>query len=518
MREGGIIPPSWRLPLPLLAVLWLGLLGLYGATAAAMATVWWRSDTYAHGMVVPLVSLWLAWRVRQRVLRVTPAPAASAWLLMGGAAALWLAGDLMAVNPATQFALVALLVLAVPAVLGWEAARPLAFPLGFLFLAVPLGDFMLPTMMEWTADFTVAAVRLSGIPVYREGLQFVIPSGRWSVVEACSGVRYMIASITVGCLFAHLSYHSWRKRLVFMLAAFIVPLVGNWMRAYLIVMLGHLSGNKLATGVDHLVYGWLFFGLLMMVLLWVGARWADPVHPADSRAAGGGAQPLLSSGPFVRAVLAAGLVAMVPHGLASQFQRGVGSESVALSALPPHGSWVAGQPPSSWAPSYQAANAAAHLGFESATGSAVGLHLAYFRHQDQERKLVSSENVLVRSSDTDWVRVRSETTAAELARSGVAVTSTVLRSADGKQGLLVWQFFWVNGHLTASPLQAKLFGALELVRGRGDDGAIVALYTPLLPGPTGSLDAEAAGQLLRDFLRSQGDELLASLQRTREGG
>ena len=47
-------------------------------------------------------------------------------------------------------------------------------------------------------------------------------------------------------------------------------------------------------------------------------------------------------------------------------------------------------------------------------------------------------------------------------------------------------------------MQAKLFGAPELVRGRGDDGAIVALYTPLLPGPTGSLDAEAAGQLLRE--------------------
>jgi len=39
-----------------------------------------------------------------------------------------------------------------------------------------------------------------------------------------------------------------------------VPIIANWLRAYMIVMIGHLSGNKLAVGVDHLIYGWLFFG------------------------------------------------------------------------------------------------------------------------------------------------------------------------------------------------------------------------------------------------------------------
>jgi len=95
MKEGGGIPASWRLPLVLLVVLWLCLLALYSETALAMAAVWWRSETYAHGMVVPVVSLWLAWRVRRRILALTPAPAVTAWILMAGAAALWLAGDLM---------------------------------------------------------------------------------------------------------------------------------------------------------------------------------------------------------------------------------------------------------------------------------------------------------------------------------------------------------------------------------------------------------------------------------------
>ncbi len=40
-------------------------------------------------------------------------------------------------------------------------------------------------------------------------------------------------------------------------------------------MLGHLSDNRLAVGVDHLIYGWLFFGLVMLLLFWIGARWRE---------------------------------------------------------------------------------------------------------------------------------------------------------------------------------------------------------------------------------------------------
>jgi exosortase A len=268
-----------------LLALWLAILLLYRHTALGMVAIWARSDTYAHGFVVPLIALWLMARQRHRLAALAPRPAPLAALGLLAAALLWLVGDLVAVNAATQLALVSLLVLAVPTVLGWPIARVLAFPLGFLFFAVPIGDFMLPRLMEWTADFTVLALRFSGIPVYREGLQFVIPSGTWSVVEACSGIRYLIASLTVGALFAYLNYRSTAKRLLFMGVALLVPLVANWLRAYGIVLLGHVSGNELANGVDHLIYGWVFFGIVIMAMLLIGARWADVPGAAGAPAA-----------------------------------------------------------------------------------------------------------------------------------------------------------------------------------------------------------------------------------------
>ena len=103
---------------------------------------------------------------------------------------------------------------------------------------------------------TLEALKLTGIPVYREGLWFSLPTGDWSVVKACSGVRYLIASVTLGVMYAYITYHTLWKRLLFILMSLVIPILANGIRAYIIVMIGHLSNLEYATGVDHMVYVW----------------------------------------------------------------------------------------------------------------------------------------------------------------------------------------------------------------------------------------------------------------------
>ena len=140
---------------------------------------------------------------------------------------------------------------------------------------MPFGEALIPPLIDFTADFTVTALQLTGIPVYREGSFFTIPSGNWSVVEACSGLRYLIASFTLGALYAYLTYRSLKRRLIFIALSVIVPIIANGVRAYLIVMTGHLSDMSLAVGIDHLIYGWVFFGLVMLLLFWAGSFWRE---------------------------------------------------------------------------------------------------------------------------------------------------------------------------------------------------------------------------------------------------
>ncbi len=141
----------------------------------------------------------------------------------------------------------------------------------------------MPRLMDWTADFTVAALRLSGVPVYREGVHFVIPTGQWSVIEACSGIKFLIASLMAGSLYAWLMYRSTGRRLAFIAASIAVPIIANWLRAYLIVMVGHLSKNRLMTNEDHIVFGWILFGAIMLLLYWQAARWREDTHATVAR-------------------------------------------------------------------------------------------------------------------------------------------------------------------------------------------------------------------------------------------
>ncbi|HSV51002.1 MAG TPA: exosortase A [Burkholderiaceae bacterium] len=486
-------------------VLLLGaILFLYRETALATATIWARSETFTHGFLVPPIVLWLIWRQRAELARLVPQPSALGLLPLLGASVLWLLGDLAAVNSVAQLALAALLVSAVPAVLGWTVARAMMFALGFLFFAVPLGEFLMPQLMEWTANFTVLALRASGIPVYREGLNFIIPSGSWSVVEACSGVRYLIASLTVGTLFAYLNYRTTKRRWIFVGISILVPVAANWLRAYIIVMLGHLSGNKLAAGVDHLVYGWLFFGVVIMLMFMVGARWAEPAVATKSAPAAAARAPIGKAMAAWPMMVAAALVVALPHAMEWGIARAERQGAVQLTAPAALADgWQARQQPmSGWLPAFQGPSAQTSAAY-TREGKAVGLYVGYYRNQDYQRKLVSSDNTLVKAKDPSWEPVRGSlgnVTPGEglpAMRTAEVRAQTSLLSSGGER-LAVWQVYWVNGRFTASDHVAKIYSALYRLLGQGDESAVVIFYAT--KDQAGSADAVlrsfAAGNLV----------------------
>ncbi len=85
----------------------------------------------------------------------------------------------------------------------------------------------MPPMMEFTATSTVLVDPATGIPVYREGLYFTCPRAAGQVVEACSGVRYIIASYTLGVLYAYLTYRSLWRRVPVCAGLRLVPVLAN---------------------------------------------------------------------------------------------------------------------------------------------------------------------------------------------------------------------------------------------------------------------------------------------------
>lgn len=507
--RGAEAPSMRRLHFVLLAAGLLWLLFWYRDTFMAMAEIWNRSDTFAHGFVIAPISAWLIWRRRHFIDHV---PIAASWLgvVIGlGAGVAWLLGEIASVNAVSQFAFVGMLVGLVWAVMGTAVVRTYAFPLGFLFFMVPFGEFLFPTMMDWTTDFIIWAVRASGVPVYAEGYNLVIPSGRWQVVEGCSGVRYLMASIVVGSLYAYLNYRSTQKRLLFVAASIVVPIFANWLRAYGIVMLGHLSSNKLAAGADHLIYGWVFFGIIIMALFWIGARWQEdeeqaPAAPAAARTSHVADMTAARGVVLAAAFVAVGLWSPLLGYLDRQGEHG----PLQFAAIEGASGWPAVDPAvlPPWAPSY-AGMRGEHRAAWLQADHPVGLYIAYYRDQKPGEELISSENRVLISKDPVWKRTASGARAVRLGAEPQQWNALEMVSSHGR--MMVWNVYWVGGRWTTSDHLAKVYLALSRLAGDGDDSAAVMVYTPY-----GEDDHDAAEATLARFLAEMGDALDALLAQT----
>ncbi|MDQ8021877.1 MAG: exosortase A [Moraxellaceae bacterium] len=488
-------------PLLALAVV-VALLLVFHVTVLDMVRVWNESETYTHGYVILPISLWLMWRERVAIVRAGFRPGWLAFPLIGASGFVWLLGDMAGASIGTHLGLVGMLAGCIWAVIGTPAARVAWFPLVFLVFMVPAGDFLLPTLMAHTADFTVAALRLTGIPVYREGLVFVIPSGQWSVVEACSGLRYLIASIMVGALFAYLSYRSWWRRALFLLASVLVPLLANWLRAYMIVMLGHVSGNKLAVGADHLIYGWVFFGVVMFALFWVGGWWREDAADPPRESIDWSGVTVARSG-LVQAAVAALVVAALWLPLRSALEQG-GEVSVALKAPAPAAGWTQdASPVSGWIPNYGGMRGSQQVSY-SKDGEAVTLYVAYYAHQTAGYELVQWSNQLLNEAQRKATQLPSlRGGSLPFAQGTRAVTEIGFQSDMNQQA---WYWYWLDGTPTTSEPRAKLDLALKRLSLRDDDSAAVFIITR--GGPVARAAAEA-------FVRDHGSAIDAMLQQAR---
>jgi exosortase A len=218
--QGWSKPGRYAAALTIGAIFWL--LAWYSATAQSIVSIWERSETFAHGFLIVPISVWMIWRRRHELAGLELRPDFRGLPVLAVTGFGWLLGYLAGAGIVQQYAMVLMIPLLVWTILGTKVVQAFTFPLFFLLFAVPFGEFLIPTMIDYTADFTILALRLTGLPVYREGNFFMVPSGTWSVVEACSGVRYLIASLTLGCLYAYLTYRSLARRAVFIAFSVIV--------------------------------------------------------------------------------------------------------------------------------------------------------------------------------------------------------------------------------------------------------------------------------------------------------
>ena len=476
----GIQMDAWKRSATVLALCGAFLIAVHWETIVSIVSIWNRSETFTHGFLILPISLYLLWQRRRELLLLAPRPDYRGMLALGVLGAGWLLSYSVDVLVFQQFFFVSMFSALVWAILGWEVLKTAAFPLGFLLFGVPVGEALIPPMMNFTAAFAVKSIQLTGIPVYWEGLFLTLPNGNWSIVEGCSGVRYLIASVTLGFLYAYLSYRTLWRRALFVALSFIVPVIANGFRAYLIIMIGYWSNMRLATGVDHLIYGWVFFGLVMLVLFWIGSFWREKGDEPEVENSRQCREPD-ETGPVVKrrfaaaGVAAAAAVALWPAWSVYASMRAEAMDHPVVLSLPDEvGPWRrANEPVTTWRPRYLGMGSELEVTYENQDGR-VSLYVPYYRVQSQGKELVNSQNVLIRQKHPVWNEKQSRARTILLGEDSLQVTEATLTSEE--QNLLVWKWYWVGGRHTSNPYRAKMLEAMAKLVGGASDGAAVIVY------------------------------------------
>ncbi len=249
-----------------------------GLTAAVYAPVlyhlvlhWKIVPDYSHGFLVAPLSVYFAWERKRELARVEIE--GSWWGLVPlvlGVAALSigrLGVELTAMRSGFVLSLIGMVLL----LFGREIFRILTFPLLFLFLMVPLPQSLVNVvafpLQLMAAGAAVEALQRLGIPALVEGNIIHLADAKLFVADACSGLRSLMALLTLGVVFAYFFRRNNVERLVLIASTIPIAIFVNAVRVALTGILTHHYGEDMATGVIHEFQGMITFSVAFVLLL-----------------------------------------------------------------------------------------------------------------------------------------------------------------------------------------------------------------------------------------------------------
>ena len=164
---------------------------------------------------------------------------------------------------------------------GLKCLKTALFPLLFLFLMVPLPEFIMDkfiyALQVCSAEATYVFFRIAGIPLILEGFVFNLPGISVEVAKECSGIRSTLSLFIIGILSCHLFLKTWRSRGLLLLLLFPLAIFKNGLRIITLSLLGlYVDESWLTNSRLHREGGFVFFLAALTVfggIIWLLRKW-----------------------------------------------------------------------------------------------------------------------------------------------------------------------------------------------------------------------------------------------------
>ena len=157
---------------------------------------------------------------------------------------------------------------------GREWLRHSFFPMILFFFCIPLGAMTETITLPLRLISSKIAVGLThgilGIDVIRDGVQ-IFDSKRtfsYEVAAACSGIRSLLTLLALSTILAFVSHQQFWKRMILILAAFPLAILGNVIRLSVTIIVAEAYGQKAGSMIET-KFGFITYLLALVLLLWI---------------------------------------------------------------------------------------------------------------------------------------------------------------------------------------------------------------------------------------------------------
>ncbi|MGB0717065.1 MAG: exosortase/archaeosortase family protein [Phycisphaerae bacterium] len=241
-----------------------------------LAGRWINDPNWSHGWLIPVFSLYFLYSNREALRRVEPRTNWLGGLILLAALGLFF----FAVNVRMAYPQAFSIVVAIFGITlllgGVSLIRHTWFPICFLFLAVPLPQRL---YVEITLPLRELATKVATVtlPILVPGLyaesqavviEYVLPGaaatkGRLNVEEACSGMRLLMAFVTLGVAMAYLRPRPTWQRVILVLSCLPISVICNGIRVTVTGWLHVKDMSEWARGTPHELLGLAMLGLAL---------------------------------------------------------------------------------------------------------------------------------------------------------------------------------------------------------------------------------------------------------------
>ena len=302
--------PSWtgsistmaRIRIAVVAALVLA--AYWGPIRHYLVARWLVDGNWSHGWLIPLFSMNFLVMRREELARCTPRPnyLGAVILAFSLAAYFWSAWRARMAYP-QSLSLVGTVFGATLLLGGWSVMRVAWFPIAFLFFAIPLPQSLyveLTRPLREMASTAAAAVMPLFVPGLHTQAQAVVidyvrpgmAPGQLNVEEACSGMRLMMAFVTLGVAMAYLGDRPLWQRIIMVASCLPIAVLCNAVRVTITGLMTITGHAEYAQGTPHQLLGMVMllialgcFALIGYVLSHLFVETADE---ADAAAASAG--------------------------------------------------------------------------------------------------------------------------------------------------------------------------------------------------------------------------------------